>query len=366
MGVVFSKVVLDGDTTSMGCQFVLQESNMTLPHPPNNTVYFSEKETAGPITVKLATGYVQRGELDVVVRPFYKGTGEFAYYQVYTGADIKPTNEILFESLAVKLEPSKGHTDEDEAEAHIEIDILINKCANPHTDPDNLIVCYTPNGEENCVHNGNCDVMFIVEVPKTERSFQTIQVHLYSRIKFEASQISLRRPFGYAAIGFSHDAEMGGDATIVCHADGIKNITIHVSINFEKTNIYPGNVKYDHIISNPRTIGTSGIIVCSWEMKTAFSMNMTSYWPDYEKILTPELPNILTYNFTQKEVFLMMASGNANYPGGRIVYHDFRQVLKEKFSKKLFFKKAGGSRVLGSNILITLCFLVAMLHYFNL
>lgn len=134
---------------------------------------------------------------------------------------------------------------------------------------------------------------------------------------------------------------------ISCHANGRSNMSVVVSINYEKTNVYPGLVNYSSLIYNTQTFGTvhKSKILCSWEMKTQFVVNMFAYEPDYREIIHPGLSEKLEYDFRRDSVYLLIAAGNRNYPEGKIVHHDFRESLDMKFNKTLFFEYAHGARL---------------------
>lgn len=131
---------------------------------------------------------------------------------------------------------------------------------------------------------------------------------------------------------------------ISCHADGRNNVSVVVSINFVKTNVYPGQVDYNHLVNNTETYATvhRNRILCSWQMKTEFVVNMFDYAPDYRQVIQPGQTEKLQFNFKTTPIYLLTVAGNRIYPGGKIVHHDHRQVLHERFSRSFFLEKANG------------------------
>lgn len=208
VGVVFSKVNLDEDLDSLGCQFVIQQSNMTLLDPPKKAGFFGDLSHQ-PITVKLAGGHVDR-ELDddTIMRPVFTS--------VFFGPDVSPTNQIYFNSLGVtiseRLQNPQKELDTEEEHAKV-IKELINKCDKPQNYPTLYIGCYPPRQQKNCVHTGRCPAMFIVEVPRSDTSFDTMKAYLYGSLPDTKTLRKVRRPMGYVSVGFSFDEQMGRDGT---------------------------------------------------------------------------------------------------------------------------------------------------------
>lgn len=188
---------------------------MTLRNPPANAAFFSNK--MGPITVKLAAGLVERDPLDdSIISPFFDN-GSPVPYEVYLGNDIKPIDTIFFDSIEVNLtNPLEDLDAEKEQESYNrrKIKEFIEKCDKPVNFPELHIACYPPNNQQNCVHTGRCQVMFVVEVPKSDASFDVITAHLYSLIPDSRSLRKLKRPTGFASVGFSLDAAMGRDGKL--------------------------------------------------------------------------------------------------------------------------------------------------------
>ncbi|ODN05353.1 hypothetical protein Ocin01_01314 [Orchesella cincta] len=366
MGVVFSKVTFDEDTVSMGCQFVIQESNMTLDYiPVSNAALFGHADHF-PVTVKLASGYVQRDEEnDEVVRPFYTKN---AATKVFTGSEIKPYNTLDFTAskLGVNLllaSPTLADDLDIEEKNQKAIADILEKCDDPKSYPDLYIACYPPNDQLNCVHTGRCPVMFIVEVPKSNTAFDDVTAHVYSSIPDDRSYRKVVRPLGYASVGFSDNAFMGRDLVISCVANGLREIGSYVSLNFGRANIYPGQVDYNHMISNQKSYSSAekNQILCSFDMKTKIVVNMFRYEPTLLASVASGIKEKLEFDFKVKPVYLLLAAGNRNYPGGTIVYHDYRQALKELFSKELFLKKATASELLMNEKII--CFLLIFIYF---
>ncbi|CAL8100327.1 unnamed protein product [Orchesella dallaii] len=356
MGVVFSKVSFDEEIISMGCQFVIQESNMTIENIPNAAL-FGESDHF-PVTIKLASGYVQRDEeTDEVIRPFYT---KYAASKVFTGSEIRPYNSLDFAASKLDvnlLPPSPTLTTDLEIEEKniLAISEVLRKCDDPKKYRDLYIACYPPNEQLNCVHTGRCPVMFIVEVPKSNTDFDTIRAHVYSSIPDDRSFRKVIRPLGYASVGFSFDGKMGRDVVVSCVVNGLKEIGSYVSLNYGRSNIYPGQVDYNNLISNQQSYSSAekNQILCSFDMKTKFVVNMVLYEPALIDSVSAGTYEKLEYDFKEKPVFLLLAAGNRNYPGGTIVYHDYRRGLKEQFSKKLFLAKAQAWKMLQNDKLIS-------------
>lgn len=144
---------------------------------------------------------------------------------------------------------------------------------------------------------------------------------------------------------------------ISCHADGRNNVSVVVSINFVKTNVYPGRIDYNNLVNDTETFATvqRSRILCSWTMKTKFVVNMFDYEPDYRQVIQPGQTEKLEFDFKTTPVHLLTVAGNRIYPGGKIVHHDHRQTLHETFSRDMFLAKANAD-VFDANvkILITL------------
>lgn len=188
---------------------------MTLRDPPANAVFFSN--ITGPVTIKLAGGLVERDPYDdSIISPFFDN-GSPNPYEVYLGSEIKPTDTIFFDSIQVNLtNPTQDLDKELEIEKFNDRKIkeVLEKCDKPVNFPELYIACYPPNNQQNCVHTGRCQVMFIVEIPKSDTSFDFITAHLYSLIPDSRSLRKTKRPTGYASVGFSSDNEMGRDCMI--------------------------------------------------------------------------------------------------------------------------------------------------------
>ncbi len=154
---------------------------------------------------------------------------------------------------------------------------------------------------------------------------------------------------------------------ISCHADGRNNVSVVVSLNFIKTNVYPGKIDYNHLVFNTSTYATvhRNRILCTWQMETKFVVNMFDYEPDYRQVIQPGQTEKLEFNFKTTPIHLLTVAGNRIYPGGKIVHHDHRQVLQERFSRDLFLKKAKGHAFMPNvKILITVLSLNLMVYFY--